>query len=1201
MSHLALFLLGPPRTERNGEPIEIDRRKAVALLVYLAVTGRSHSRDALATLFWPEHDQSQARAGLRRALATLKKALGEVWLDVDRETVGLNPGAEVWLDVEEFQARLAECRTHGHSQEEVCPACLPLLAEAAALYRDDLLAGFTLRDSPGFDEWQFFQTEGLRDELASALERLVQGHSGQGEFEPAIVYARRWLALDPLHEPAHRCLMQLYAWSGQRAAALRQYGECERVLQEELGVPPEEETAQVYQAIKEKQDLPPLVDRFAKPVSPQKAVCKHNLPVQPIPFVGREAMLVEIEGRLQDPACRLLTLVGPGGSGKTRLALEAAVAQLDHYAHGVFFVPLAPLQSVEAVVPTVAEALGFRFYKGGEPQQQLLDYLRQKSMLPILDNFEHLLDGMDLVTNILKTAPDVKILTTSRARLNVQGEYLCPIAGMEFPARETTEDATPRRAQDVAQYCAVKLFLASARRAQPGFELTADNLTDVVRICHLVEGMPLGILLAAAWVGMLTPAEIAAEIGQSLDFLETDWRDAPERQRSIRAAFDHSWHLLTAREREVFQGLSVFRGGFTRQAARQVTGASLRELMALVNKSLLHRTPTPSARLGTGGRYEMHELLRQYAAGKLDGSPAASQAVHDRHCAYYAAALQQWEADLQGLRQQVAMAEMDVEIENARAAWNWAVEGGQVERVDQALVGLCRFYAWRGRFQEGEAACQMAASMLYEKLAATASGEGPVLSVDEGLRVLAQVLSIRAFFNRRLGHTELAGQLLRQSLALSEWSESDDQSVRLAKAFALLEMGDVVVNSDREEAKRLYEQSLALFRGLGDRYGAAKALYALGEVAWHLGAYDEAQQWHEESLAIRQALGDQRGIANSLRGLSTIARYQGRLEESGRLIRQSIAIHREIGDQVGIADGLSELGSTLNFLGQYAEAHTPLEESIALYRDLGFRDGLPMAHAYLCWAKWHLGQYEQARAQAQLHLTLSRETGYRRGIAGGPAFLGGIALAEGKYAEARQLLQEAVAVLQEIGQRGELGWPLAALGAAELGLGNVSQARQYFRQALQTATETRSFMTAALTITGVALFLAVQGEAERAVELYALMSRYPAAANSRIAEDVVGRFVGVAAATLPPDVVAAAQARGRARDLDATVAELLAELEGHEYANFTNVFHLFKQRRVIRPFVTLMFKENLRRRMAELNLFKGWFSKSKGGPRNQNH
>ncbi len=276
MSDLTLLLLGPPRVERDGEPISVDRRKAPALVAYLAITGRSHSRDSLATLFWPELDQGRARAGLRRTLSALKKALGEGFLDVDRETVGLNRDAKIWLDVAAFQERLAECRTHAHPPEQVCPACLPLLTEAVALYRDDFLAGFTLRDSPGFDDWQFFHTEGLRDELAGALKRLAHAHGlrGEFEFEQAIAYARRWLALDPLHEPAHRCLMQLYAQSGQRAAALRQYAECERVLAQELSLPPEEESTRLYEAIKEKRDLPPP-DTFT---SPQPTARKHNRP-----------------------------------------------------------------------------------------------------------------------------------------------------------------------------------------------------------------------------------------------------------------------------------------------------------------------------------------------------------------------------------------------------------------------------------------------------------------------------------------------------------------------------------------------------------------------------------------------------------------------------------------------------------------------------------------------------------------------------------------------------------------------------------------------------------------------------------------------------------------------------------------------------------------------------------------------------------
>jgi predicted ATPase/DNA-binding SARP family transcriptional activator len=1377
MSRLTLYLLGSPRIEWDGERVDIHRRKAVALLAYLAVTGGSHSRDALATLFWPEYDQSRARAGLRRALSSLKTALGEGWLVVDRESVRLNHDGEVWLDVDEFQALLAACHTHDHPEDQVCPDCLPLLAEAAELYRDDFLAGFTLRDSPGFDEWQFFQSQGLRVDLASGLERLVHGHRERGEYQQAIAYGRRWLALDPLHEPAHRHLMGLYAQSGQRAAALRQYAECERILQEELGVSPEEETAQLYQAIKKCREgtaadsrperyrlerklsskggfgevwlatdtlldrpvavkcpkatddslrrerflvearmlarlnhpnitqihdaffderegnlylvmeyvdgrdlsdiikagtslpldiilevavgilralsyaheqgivhrdvkpanvmiaeevklmdfglanlrsilgrgtgsmagtpaymapeqiegravdgradlyalgvilfemlsgghLPfehtdqvemldahlhtpsPPISQFAPTVPPvleqvvMRLLAKDpeerypsaevvvevlaaidvgpkltNLPVPLTPFVGREAELAEIQARLGDPTCRLLTLVGPGGCGKTRLALVAAEAQIDSYPHGVFFVSLAPLDSVDSIVPTVAEALGFRFYEEGEPQQQLLDYLRQKRMLLILDNFEHLVEGAGLVTEILQTAPEVQILATSRARLNVGGEHLFPVVGMHFPDEETIEDAT--------QYSAIKLFLSNVCRTQPSFEPSADELTEVVRICRLVDGMPLGILLAAAWADVLTPLEIAAEISRGLDFLETDLRDVPERQRSMRAVFDHSWKLLTEREKEVFQGLSVFRGGFTCDAAQKATDASLRDLMVLVHKSLLHRTAR--------GRYGMHELLRGYAAEKLDGSPAAGDAARDRHSAYYVAALQRWEADLKGPRQQTALAEMDTEIENARAAWDWAVERGQVEQLEHAVDGLCRFYRWRGRYQEGEVACRTAA----ERLAAKASGDS--IHLGYSLRLLAKILTWQSVCSQALGRPERASQLLRQSLVFLEELELAGQDSRPERAVALLEMGWIAYGSNREEARRLFEQSLALYHELGDQWGTANALDGLAGVARSLGPYDEAKQLDKESLAIRQALGDQRGVADSLMMLAMTALAQGQLEEAERLVREGFVICQRMGDRVGIADGLIYLGGTLLVSGKYGEAHSLLEESVAIHNDLGSRSDLAYSKSILGAARMHLGQYEGARVCVQMGLTLSREAGYRFGIGYSCFLLSSVALAGEAYGEAQQLLEESVAVCREVGRQDELGWALAALGITVRGLGQRSQAREHLSEALRTAVEIGAFAPLLYALPGIAVLLVDQGEQERAVELYALASRYPFVANSRWFEDIVGKHIAAVAATLPPEVVAAAQARGRARDLEATVKELLVELEG---------------------------------------------------------
>jgi tetratricopeptide (TPR) repeat protein len=602
----------------------------------------------------------------------------------------------------------------------------------------------------------------------------------------------------------------------------------------------------------------------------------------------------------------------------------------------------------------------------------------------------------------------------------------------------------------------------------------------------------------------------------------------------MRAVFDRSWALLTRREQAICQGVSIFCGGFTWQAARQVADASLHDLRTLVDKSLLHRTVMD--------RFEMHELLRQYAEERLDQEPVASQATRDQHCAYYTSALQQWAMDLKGPRQQRALAEMDAEIENARMAWNWSVRQGQIKRLDQAMEGLCLFYTWRSRYEEGKAVCRA----VVEGLQSAHKG-WQAAAPDDGPRVQARALMWQSVFERELGCTDLADQLLGQGLALIEELEFFHHDIRAERASLLRRMGEMAYRSDLREAERLFEQSLALYRALGDRWGMANVLRALGSVALNAGDYGRAKQLYEESLAIRRALGDRWGTANSLQGLGRVALPLGEIESGERLVREGIASSEEIGDQAGIVKGLGNLGVLLSWSGRFTEAQVVLEKSMAICNDLGFQVGSLYAYAFLSSIKGYLGEYEPARALAQKSLALAREIGHSWSLGYSLMLLGGCALIENDYDRAWQFLQESLSVYRGIGQKDTAGLSLGLSVVAALRLGRVALARQYLCEALRMVAAIGAFEQAVSALAATALFLAERGQPEWAVELYATLSRYLPVTEGGWYKDLFGRHVAAAAAGLPPEAVAAARARGQERDLQATLAELLIELENREW------------------------------------------------------
>jgi predicted ATPase len=872
--------------------------------------------------------------------------------------------------------------------------------------------------------------------------------------------------------------------------------------------------------------LAPGESRFPTP-TPDTTQPRHNLPAQPTPFVGREAELTELARLLGDPDVRLLTILGAGGMGKTRLALESAGAQLDTYQHGVYLVPLAPLDDPANIVPTITNALDFRLHGDKDPKEQLFDYLREKKMLLLMDNFEHLVVGAGLLNDILLAAPEVKVLTTSRQKLNLSSETIFALGGMDFPDWETPEDAL--------QYSAVKLFLQSARRAQASFELEAGDLKYVARICRLVQGLPLGILLAAAWVDVLTLEEIAAEIAQSLDFLKTEMLDVPERQRSIRAMFESSWNLLTAEERDAFAQMSVFRGGCSRKAAQQVTGVSLRVLTALVTKSLLGRNAAT-------GYFEIHELLRQYAEEYLDASGEADT-VHDTHCAYYAEALRQHRDALVGHGQVQAMDDIRSDIENARAAWEWAVRSGRDADLEAAMESLFHFYELSSRYREGEEAFRRAAEALRAR------------DDDRPDALLGKVLTRWSWFCRRVGRGEQARELAAESLAIAR--QAGDRREEALATNALAHAAWELYEYD--EAKRRAEEALAIFEEVGDRWGMALSLHMLADTLWYRGESGEARPTYQKSLALYRESGDQWGVGRLLVRMGLMTAYQlGELEEARQLLEESRATFAKIGDRPGMAQSIGYLGTVAGLMGEYEESRRLLREYVALAKELGNRErvayGLGLLGIIVLWE----GALDEAEGYLQEGVATARATDGAWYVALANAGLGELAYERGQYEVARLHASEALVYFRESGAIPWSWMPSFVLGQTACAQGELREAWQHLRESLRDSMITRAILATISILRAMAALLAAEGQKERAVERLAFVLNHRATmAHDR---QRARRLLAKLETELPPDVfaaaqergkaleleavVAAAQERGQARDLEATVAELLAELGG---------------------------------------------------------
>lgn len=1115
MPHLEILLFGPPRVMLDDRPVDINRRKALALLAYLAVTRQAHTRDALAALFWPDSDQSRAYAYLRTTLWTLNKALGDDWLDTEHDLVALRSDHDLRVDVARFRTLLQ--RAPADEPE----ACITQLSEAAALYQDDFLAGFTLPDSPAFDEWQFFEQESLRQQLGSALDTLIRCHVALRQIDSAIPYAQRRLALDALHEPAHRELMRLYAWAGQWSAALRQYQQCASILTDELGADPDPES-QALHALIQARVVPPL------PGEPQPArktttqtlptpgsaeVPPGNIPAQTTPFIAREREQVEIMQIMDDPGCRLLTLVGQGGIGKTRLALHVATDLAGRYPGGAYFVPLAPVNAAEYLVPAIADALQFPASREGDPKNQLMCYLQEKHLLLVIDNFEHLLDGADLVTEILTAAPNVKILATSRERLQLQEEWVYEIPGLAYPR---DGDHAPPQFDEAARYGAVQLFVQSGRRVRPDFALDETNTGAVLRICRLVEGMPLGLELAAAWLQMLSPHEIAHEIERSLDFLSVGLRSLPPRHRSVRAVFETSWERLSSDEQWALSQLSVFRGGFGRDAAQAVAETSLRVLLALVSKSLLHRE--------TDDHYSMHELLRQFAQEKLDSDLTVRDATHGRYAAYYAGMLRAWVPALKGGNQIDTLNTIEADIDNIRTAWILAVARRDVLAIRGLFAGLSLFYLMRSRLHESN-----------EMFGGTAHYLETLddLSDDERI-VLAQIKINQARVLQVLGRQEEPEAIYSATLPVIGPLDSHEIALTLfiLSALAVWPVGDL------KEAERLARKALAIFEAHDDQWGIGRALHLLGDVAHHSIDYTTSQRLYQRSLAISRAIGDRWGEGTDLNMLGEVAYTLGDYVEAERLYRESVALAEAVGDRYNLAWCLDRVADVLSLQGRYDEAEVIAAQGVENGRELGNRHWI--AYGFLCLTEITSGKGD---FEAAMHyFRQSFEAFETTDSSEGPAWLriAGcvIALAQGNTADLERFARESLVIFEQTRSPWGRSAALHYLGEAARCRGEFEAARRYLSQAVQLAVESKSIMLLMRYVVGFSALFAETGEQARAAELLTLAIQHPA--TWQITRERARRLLDSLAGDLTPETLATADQRAAARSIDAVIAELLA-------------------------------------------------------------
>ncbi|HZT43669.1 MAG TPA: tetratricopeptide repeat protein [Chthonomonadaceae bacterium] len=934
----SIQLLGGLRVQQGDQALTRFRtQKTASLLAYLAYfRKRAHLREDLIELFWPDTDPEAGRMSLRTALSALRRQLephgiedGSV-LWADRRSVQLS-SQTVSTDIEQLEAALRAA-----SKAEAPAERIRRLKEAVAVYKGPLLPGF-------YEDWVLQERERLEQAYAGALKELTAILEQTGDLEGAIAAGHRLVAVDPLSEEGYAHLMRLYAAAGQPEAGLQQYITLAQLWDRELGETPSAEAQTLARRLQQACQEAGQTRRSPEPPPPQPLPSvpvawalppqEPHLPLQLSRFFGREEEIEQIRALLYEHDVRLLTLTGPGGSGKTRLAIEAARKMASRFEGRIWFVPLADVSDASSIAASIAHALQLPLVANRDPLEQITQALSGRSSLLVLDNFEQLAEkGTRTVLDLLDRIPALQLLVTSRQRLDVGGERELAVAPLPAPTRSEILENGER-------FASVQLLVDRAQAARPGFAITPENAEAVTLLCERLEGIPQAIELAAAWAGTLTPAQMLARLEHRFELLAGKRKDLAPRHRTLRATIEWSYRLLPVALERFFASLSVFRGGWSLAAVEAICSAfldytpmlALDYLQQLRERSLIVAEETEGEM-----RFRLLETLRDYAAEQL--LPEEREALQRRHLEFFAGLVRDAQAHTYGPREKEWLDRLEREHDNLRAALEWARSREETLEGGLQMAGrLERFWQIRGYWQEGREQIEK----LLARPGAAAATEGRAMALTTA-GVLAGL------------QADYAAARAYEAESLSLWQALGD---RKGIASALHQLACLKQDTS-VETETLVEQSLALRRDSGDKAGIGFSLLQLGNIWLDRGEFEKARSFYEQSMAVRREIGDQRGIATALNNLGVVAEAQRDYAAADRYYRECLEISRQLGDRWGISLGLGNLSIVARLLGDYERARKLNAEALRMRRELGDR-------RLLCGSLEEMGRLAMAEAQKQ--------------------------------------------------------------------------------------------------------------------------------------------------------------------------------------------------------------------------------------------